>query len=169
MRFRARALLLGVAAVLPTVAATCGGPSRLDAGRLERELPAAVVADHPDVVTDVSCPSPIKREVGLVVECQASISATPVTLTVTQTDDNGGVRVELDRPLLDIDKVSSELAARLTKDVGVATSVTCAGPPVVVLSVGATISCDATDPSNRTRTFVATIADESGALDVKVS
>jgi Domain of unknown function (DUF4333) len=155
-----------VATVLVTTA--CREPTKLDARRLERELPAAVLSDHPELVTDVSCPRPIERAAGTIVECDASISGTAVVLTVTQTDDKGAVGVALDRTLLDVDKLAAQIAARLTQDVGVATTVVCAGPVVRVLTVGDAISCTATDPSNRSRTFVATITDQTGAFDVKL-
>ena len=163
-----RALIAITSAVTLLGVAACREATKLDGPRLERELPASVLSDHPDLVTGVSCPTPIKRAVGTVVACSASIGGTPVVLTVTQTDDKGSVDVVVDRTLLDIDKLAAEISSRLTKDVGVATAVTCPGPAVRVLTVGDAISCNATDPSNRSRTFVATITDESGAFELKL-
>ncbi|HEX7097225.1 MAG TPA: DUF4333 domain-containing protein [Acidimicrobiales bacterium] len=155
-------------AVVTGFAAGCADADELDAEKLARDVPAAVLADHPELVTDVVCPEPIEREAGVRTACFASIAGTAVELTVSQLDDDGAVRVELGRPLLDVDLLSARIAERLTADVGVPTSVTCEGPPVRVLQVGDEIRCDATDDDNRTRTFVATILDESAAYELRL-
>ncbi len=121
--------------------AGCREPNRLDPASLARDLPEAVVPDHPEVVADVVCPGPIDRGIGIATTCAATIAGTAVTLRVTQVDENGGVRVDLDRKLLDVTKVAADLAARLTKDVGIATSV-------------------------RSRTFDVTVVDDTGAIDL---
>lgn len=146
----------------------CGEADELDAEHLARDLPAAVLPEHPELVTDAVCPQPIDREAGLRTACFASIAGTAVELTVVQLDDDGSVRVELDRPLLDVDQLAARIAERLTDDIGVPTSVVCEGPAVRVLSIGDEIRCDATDPEGRPHTFVATILDESAAYELRI-
>jgi hypothetical protein len=146
--------------------AGCGGPSKLDGDRLARDLPAAVVADHPELVTDVVCPPSIERTIGASFTCTALIAGEPVALDVVQVDDRGGVRVDVDRTLLDVGEVAADLAARLTRDVGVPTAVVCAGPPVRVLVVGDTLRCTATDPDGRERVFALTVEDDAGAVGI---
>lgn len=153
--------------LLATVAVTgCREPTKLDASKLADHLPAAVVPDHPETVTGVDCPRPIRRAVGEVVTCTATIAGTPVQLTVTQLDRDGRVRVDTDRTLLDLAKVEADVATRLTKDVGIETSIVCDGPRVRVLVVGESLRCTASDPSGRTRVFVADLLDEAGAVSL---
>ena len=52
--------------------------------------------------------------------------------------------------------------------IAVATAVVCEGPAVRVLEIGDEISCDATDPDERTLTFVATILDETAAFELEL-
>lgn len=163
-----RAAGLGALLVASTLAG-CGSPKRLDVGVLERNLPSQLVVDHPEVVTDVSCPRPIKKQAGLVVQCRAAIGGAPVVVTVTQLDDNGALRAVLDASLLDVTASAATLAARLTKDLGVATTIECAGPPVRVLVVGEQLSCTARDPSLRSRTLTVTVADDAGTLDATIA
>ncbi|HEV8299131.1 MAG TPA: DUF4333 domain-containing protein [Acidimicrobiales bacterium] len=146
--------------------AGCREPTHIDPRTLAHELPRAVVEDHPEVVDDVVCPGPIDRGAGVETTCAATIGGTPVTLKVTQVDDDGRVRVELDRTLLDVEKVAADLAARLTKDVGIATTVTCEGPQVRVLTVGDILVCDAIDPAGKAHTFDAKVTDASGTIDL---
>lgn len=162
---RRRGAVVG-ALVVTALLGGCGSPKRLDVGVLERNLPAQLVADHPEVVADVACPRPIKKEAGLVVSCTATLGGALVVITVTQLDANGAVRAALDTPLLDVTASAATLAARLTKDLGVATTIECAGPAVRVLVVGAVLQCTARDPSLRSRTLAVTVADAAGTLDV---
>jgi hypothetical protein len=159
-------LLAGLSLVL--LGAGCGGADEVDTGTLERAIPPALLADHPDLVTDVSCREPIERGVGVLNTCTASVGGTPVELEVTQLDDDGQVRVSLDRPLLDVDDLAARIADRLTTDVGVPTSVLCEGPAVRVLTVDEAIRCAATDPDDRTHTFVATILDDEANYDLRL-
>jgi hypothetical protein len=162
-----RARLLAALIAAATVAA-CGGADEVDAGSLEAAIPAALLPEHPELVTEVSCPGPIDREAGVVTPCTARVGGTVVELSATQLDDDGQVRVLLDRTLLDVDDLAARIGERLTADVGVPTSVVCEGPAVRVLAVDDEIRCDATDPDDRTRTFVATIVDETGNYELRL-
>jgi hypothetical protein len=163
--------LLAVLTALPLGAlalGACGGADEVDAGSIESAVPAAVLPDHPDLVTDVSCPGPIDREVGLVSACTALIGGNEVGISVTQVDDDGTIDIDVDRALLDVDDLAARIAERLTTDVGVPTSVLCDGPAVRVLSVGDEVVCIATDTDDRDRTFVAEILDEAANYDLRL-
>jgi hypothetical protein len=161
--------LLGVVALVLASTAACGSPDEIDASGLERKIPAAVLSEHPELVTDVTCPRPIDRKVGEITACDGAIGGSEVQFAVTQLDDNGQVRVEVDRTLLDVDQLAARIAERLTADIAVPTSVLCDGPAVRVLSVGDEIQCEANDPQNRTNTFVATILDESANYELHIA
>jgi len=166
--FAAAHLALATVIALGTAVVACGEADELDSQGLARDLPVAVLPEHPELVTDVVCPHPIEREAGVRTACFASIAGTAVELSVVQLDDDGSVRVEVDRPLLDVELLAARIAERLTDDVGVPTSVVCEGVAVRVLAVDDEIRCDATDPDDRTRTFVATILDESAAYELRL-
>jgi hypothetical protein len=164
------AAILGVGAVsLGAVwLVGCSADSELDGDKLVAALPAAVLEDHPDLLDNVVCPDGIEPATGTTTVCFADLAGDPVELTVTQLDDEGTVRVEVDRTLLDVEDLSTRIAERLTDDVGVATSVVCEGPAVRVLEVGDEVPCDATDPDDRTRTFVATILDADANYELRL-
>jgi hypothetical protein len=161
--------LVALVGFVAVAALACGGADEIDASGLAHKLPAAVLSEHPELVTGVSCPAPIRRKVGEITTCTAAIGGGDVHLVVTQLDDSGQVRVEVDRLLLDVDQLAARIAERLTTDIGVPTSVVCDGPAVRVLSVGDEIRCDANDPDNRTNSFVATILDESANYDLRIT
>jgi hypothetical protein len=159
---------LTVALIGAGALAACSTDSELDSDELVDVLPAAVLADHPDLLTDVVCPPDIELAVGVTTVCFADLAGDPVELTVVQVDDDGRVRVEVDRALLDVEDVAARIAEQLSDDIGVATAVVCDGPPVRVLEIGTELRCDATDPDDRTNTFVATILDEDAAFDLRI-
>jgi hypothetical protein len=165
---RSHRVLAGLTALVAVSAAACGEAGEVDAGTLARAIPAAVLARHPELVTEVACPEPIERGIGIVSVCTGRVAGTAVELTVTQLDDDGNVRVVLDRPLLDVDDLAARIGERLTGDLGVPTSVACEGAAVRVLAVDDQIRCDATDPDDRTLTFVATILDDQANYDLSV-
>ena len=148
--------------------AGCGEPHRLDPVVLARLLPAQVVPGHAEVLTEVVCPERIDKRAGTVVVCTASLADAAVVVQVTQLDDNGAVRAELDRPVLDVARSAAVLAERLTKDLGVATTIECEGPAVRVLVVGEKLRCTARDPSLRSRVLVVAVVDEKATLDVQL-
>lgn len=162
-----RALTVAALAGMALTAA-CSNDTELDAQKLQAALPAAVLEDHPDLLTSVVCPESIPTEIGASTLCFADLAGRPVELTVAQIDDEGTVSVDVDRTLLDVDDLAARIAERLSADVGVATSVVCEEPAVRVLEVGDEIECDATDADDRTRTFVATILDDAAAFELRI-
>ena len=159
-----RAAFVAAVVLTATLLVGCRSVTRLDARALERNLPGQVVGDHPDLLTEVSCPSPIVKQQGVVTVCNAKLAETPVQLTVTQLDDNGAVSVALDKSLLDVVKSVAVLAARFTKDLSIDTTIECEGAAVRVLVVGETLQCTARDPSLRSRALVVTVLDDQGTL-----
>jgi hypothetical protein len=148
--------------------AACGDPDRLDPRALARVLPAQVVPDHPDLLTDLTCPERIDERAGSTAVCTASLAGSPVEVRVVQLDDRGAVRAELDRPVLDVARSARFLADRFSKDLGVATTIECDGPAVRVLVVGEKLRCTARDPSLRSRVLSVTVLDEAATLDAQL-
>ncbi len=163
-----RSAIVALGVVGAGVSGACGSPDRLDAEVLARVLPAQVVPGHPEVLTGVACPERIDKRAGLTVTCEASLGGTPVEVKVTQIDDRGAVRAEVDRPLLDVARSAKTLAERFTSDLHITTTVECEGPAVRVLVVGETLRCTARDPSLRSRVLAVTVLDTEGTLDARL-
>ncbi len=155
--------------VIALLGASCGSSDRIDARALERVLPGQILADHPELLADVACPSPIDKRTGTITLCTGALAGTPVTITVTQLDDNGATSAALDKPIFDVAKSAATLAARFTSDLGLATTVDCDGPAVRVLVVGEVLHCVARDPSLRSRSLDVTVTDDAGTLAASLS
>ena len=165
----ARVATAAAAALLGAiVAASCSPDTEIDSDNLVAALPGAVLEEHPELLTDVVCPEGIEPAAGTRTVCFADLAGDPIELTVVQLDDDGTVRVEVDRTLLDVEDLAARIAERLTADIGVATSVVCDGPPVRVLEVGVELRCEASDPDDRTNTYVATIRDDDASFDLRI-
>jgi hypothetical protein len=158
------------AAAAALLAGACAGPSdELDAATLVAAVPAALVPEAPEVVTDVVCPAELERGVGVVVSCEARVAGRPITLSVEQVDDAGRVSVATDAVLLDTADLAADLAARLQADLGVVVGAVCAGPRVVVPAAGDEVTCTANDEAGRPLELVATLLDAAGAYEVRPS
>jgi hypothetical protein len=157
-----------VAAALAALVVGCGDADEVDAGSIEDAIPSALLPDHAELVTEVSCPGPVDRGTGTVTTCTARIAGTAVEVTATQVDDDGSVRVQMARTLLYVDDLAAKISERLTADVGDPTSVICDGPVVRVLAVGDELRCVATDTDDRDHTFLVTLLDENANYDLKL-
>lgn len=149
---------------LATVA--CSSPTDVDVDALVDQIPAAVSPDAPESVTDVSCGDELPIGEGLTTTCRAQLAGSPISLEVTQLDDNASLAVEVDRTLVDVPELAEVVGQRFTDDLGVQTAVLCAGPPLLVATVGSEIRCVATDPGGVERTVVVTLVDGDGAYRV---
>lgn len=163
------AALVGACLMSGALVVACGSTDRIDVHALERVLPGQIVPDHPEVLDEVACPSPIQKAVGTVTVCTATVAGAPVAITVTQLDGNGATSAALDKPVFDVAASASTLAARFTKDLGVSTTIDCDGPAVRVLVVGEVLRCTARDPSLRSRVLDVTVRDDAGTLDAKLN
>lgn len=162
----ARRRLIVVLLVLGVGAASCGGADRLDVDALETELPSLIAPDHPEVVTEVVCPEEIATEAGAVSRCQARLAGDPITVTLTQTDDDGAVSVAIDVTPLVVERLAADLGERLSDDLDRAVVVACAGPGLIVPVAGRVLDCTATDVDG-TRPVSVTLIDGDGGYEVR--
>ncbi len=155
-------LFLGLVVML--VAVGCGA-NEIDNELLLEQIEGSVLAEHPGLLADLSCPSPIEVGIDIEADCTASIDDEPVTIRVTQTNAEGAVLAELQEPLFDVVAAADKLGERFEFELGVPTTVDCGEPPLRVLSVGMVIDCLANDGSTN-RAVSLTVLDETGAYEL---
>lgn len=160
---RSRVAALGAAALM--LLATGCGANEIDDELLLAEIEGTVLAEHPGLLANLSCPSPIEVGVDIEADCTASIDGEPVTVRVTQTDAEGAVLAELQEPLFDVVAAADKLGERFEFELGVPTTVDCGEPPLRVLQVGMVIDCLADDGSTN-RAVSLTVLDETGAYEL---
>ncbi len=147
------------------------GPKTLGTADAERQI-AQLTEDQAGVApTDVTCPADIEAEAGATFACSASLEDQPITFTVTQTDDDGNVRIDSDNSFVDVAAVEASLNEQWTELAGVGIVSTCDadGHSVLVDGVGTPIPCvvaNAGDPSDSAE-VLATV-DENGAVSYEV-
>ena len=146
----------------------CADEVTFDTASLEDGLPAAVLPEEPDALTDVACPEADSDAVARSVICTANLHGDAVTIPV-QVDDDGVVVADVSEPLLDLTAVAADLADRIEADLvasgasDVAVEVGCPGT-VVVLSVGREIECSG-GPVDDPRPLLVTIVAEDGTWE----
>jgi hypothetical protein len=161
-------LLLGGLAV---AAVLLFGTKTLNSSEAERLISQATEDQSGVVPTDVSCPTDIEAEAGATFTCSALLEGQPISFTVTQTDDDGNVRIESENTFVDVAAVEASLNQQLGEATGVEVVGTCdaAGHSVLVDGVGTPITCtvaNAEDASDSVE--VTATVDESGAVSYEV-
>jgi hypothetical protein len=148
------------------------GTKTLDTAEAERQI-AQLTEDEAGVApTDVSCPADVEAETGATFACSASLEDQPISFTVTQTDDDGNVRIDGDNTFVDVATVEASLDAQLGEVAGVPVVSTCdaGGHSVLVDGIGQPIPCTVANAEDASDSIdvVATV-DESGAVSYEVS
>ena len=143
------------------------GGTTLDTAEAERQI-GQLTQDQAGVApTDVSCPADIEAESGAAFTCTAKLEDQPISFTVTQTDDEGNVRIDSDSTFVHVDVVEASLDEQLGDLAGVVVISTCDtdGHSVLVDAVGTPIPCFVDNAADATDTVevVATV-DASGAV-----
>lgn len=128
-----------MAGLVVILAASCGEDPSLDPRSVVEGLPAAVVPESPQAVSDVACPDPEPEVVAQTMTCTATIAGDPITIDL-DVDEDGTVTAVVREDLLDLDQVAAEVGSRLRADLGVDVAVECPGA-VVVVSVDREVRC----------------------------
>ena len=157
----ARGLILAMAIV---IVGGCGRSPVLDSEGLEAAVAENLVPEAPEVVTGIDCPDLIVEgptELG----CVALIGGVPVDVTVViSADDTAAISTE--SRVVDVTEMEEAAGARLSRDLGVETRVSCPGPAVIVSVPDSTLDCEAVDPSGGVHPVIVTIRSEQGAWDL---
>ncbi|MGY1804120.1 DUF4333 domain-containing protein [Blastococcus sp. SYSU D00922] len=143
------------------------GAKTLDTAEVENQVQRLTAEQTGVAPEDVSCPADVEAESGAAFTCTGSLEGQPISFTVTQTDDEGDVRIESDNTFVDVGTVEASLDEQLGELTGVVVISSCdtGGRSVLVDAVGTPIPCfvdNAADASD-TAEVVATV-DEDGAV-----
>ncbi len=153
--------------VLAGLAVGCGDDPELDVAALEDSIVEALL---PAIVEGISCPSPLAVETRRI-SCIGSLGGVSIDISVgieagADADIGALASVGIDAPLLDVDEVVVDAAARLTDDLGVEVAVDCPAS-VVVIEPDAILECAATDLGTGTvRLLEITLLDVDGSWEM---
>lgn len=148
------------AAISVALVGACGRSPVLDSERLETAVAESLVPEAPETVTGVNCPDLIV-EGPIEVGCTALIGDVPVDVAVSISAEDTAV-ISTEATVVAVADMEAEAAERLSRDLGVETSVSCPDPRVIVSLPGTTLECDAIDPSGTVYDVTFTIRSERG-------
>jgi hypothetical protein len=161
-----------VLGVLAVGALLLFGTKTLDTVEAERQITQMTEEQAGVAPTDVSCPAEIEAESGATFTCTASLEDQPMSFTVTQTDDDGNVRVDSDNDFVDIATVEASLDQQWGELTGVDVVSTCDadGHSVLVDGIGAPIPCTVTNALDAADSVeITATVDGSGAVSYEVA
>jgi hypothetical protein len=138
----------------------------LDVDKVEAEIVRATEATGL-TPGSIRCPDDIPVAAGRVDTCGAVVEGQQVTYTVTQSDDQGNVKINSSGFVV-VSQVEALLEDRVGAQAGVEVVAECAdGARVVVGGPGTTVTCtvsDAADASDSAE-FTGTVTDDQGTVD----
>ena len=149
---------LAVAAVL------LFGNSTLDTTAVEDEIVAVTERESGVAPTEVECPGDVTAEAGATFTCTAVLDGQPLSYTISQTDDEGNVRIESDTIFVVVSDVEGIVNEQVGAEAGVEVTTECDadGRSVVVDPAGTTVPCTVTNAGDPTDTLdvIATLDEE---------
>ncbi|MBI2709661.1 MAG: DUF4333 domain-containing protein [Actinobacteria bacterium] len=160
---------MSAAKVAVVLALALGGCSRrpdLDMAAARREIRRTLVSTYgADVdLGQPRCPARVVARKGERFRCSIDVAGQRLGLSVEQRDDAGTLQVVPERAVVGLPRVRRELVAALADRIGGRSAVvSCAGPAVRVVAVGATFECAARDGAT-TRTVLVRVRDLAGSL-----
>jgi hypothetical protein len=150
---------------------TAAGTTTLDMAEAERQIAQLTEEQSGVAPTDVSCPADVEARSGATFSCSASVEDQPITFTVTQTDDEGNVRIDGDNTFVDVATVEASLDEQLGEVAEVAVVSTCEtdGHTVLVDGVGTPIPCTVVNAGDTSDSVeVTATVDENGDVSYEV-
>jgi hypothetical protein len=147
------------------------GTTTLDLAEAERQIAQLTEEQSGVAPTDVSCPADVEARSGATFSCSASVEDQPITFTVTQTDDEGNVRIDGDNTFVDVATVEASLDEQLGEVAEVAVVSTCEtdGHTVLVDGVGTPIPCTVVNAGDTSDSVeVTATVDENGDVSYEV-
>ena len=161
-------MLPAVAIGLLLLLASCGVDRSLDGAQLEADIGAQLLPEYPGAIRSISCPNSADPQPGQSILCVATLGGQVIDVHVELggTAEALTTTATVDARFVAVNEVAALLAATFGDEVGLATSVDC-GQPVMVLAVDESVACEAIDPSGITRTFDVRV-DETGLVTLSL-
>jgi hypothetical protein len=162
MARRGRSLLFAAVVAPALLVAACG--KQLDVAKPEQAILREVERAYSVDVSEVSCPEDLEAEAGATFKCVVVLPDDRLTVDVTQTDDEGGLRFELAEQLITNERVEQAIRRQYN-----ATAVNCGRREYWVSRPGETFTCRARDDAGGTARIRVTVRDERGNIDLDIA
>ncbi|NNE74118.1 MAG: hypothetical protein HKN26_10670, partial [Acidimicrobiales bacterium] len=105
---------------------------------------------------------------GLIVRCTARLGADQVTVEIEQIDDDGQLSFTTVEPLIDMDDIEAQAAARMNEDLVDTFTVDCGVPRYQVLVVERVFRCTADGDDDEPREIEITLLDDASAFGIEL-
>ncbi|MGY1603160.1 DUF4333 domain-containing protein [Geodermatophilus sp. SYSU D00815] len=89
------------------------GPKTLDTAEAESRISALVEEQAGVAPADVTCPADVEAEAGATFSCTATLDGQPISVSVTQTDDEGNVEFTVDNTVVPVAAVEEDISAQI--------------------------------------------------------
>jgi hypothetical protein len=116
----------------------------------------------------VNCPANIPDKKGQQFRCTAVLDGQRVTMNATVTASSGAFTVEPTAAIILVSSLTSEVTTEIAQQVGQTPVVSCGDKNILVVDVGAMVTCTATFPGEQPRLSTVTVVDLDGRFTLSL-
>jgi hypothetical protein len=155
---------MGAAAIAGTSVAGCSAGPRttISSASAGHQVAAQLTARYHPSALAVTCPAGVPARAGQKFSCSATIDGQAVRMEAVVTSGSGAFTVTPADAIFAAPAVIAQLEAEIAGQTGQRPTISCPGPGVLVVPVGATFSCSASFPGEAPRAVTIRAANSKG-------
>ena len=131
---------------------------------VEQAIPEVLLPSYPYLVTDVSCPEYVNKELGIVF-CTLQVAGKEISVSVTGPDVTNSFIVNPRLKIVESTQLAQKIKERLDYDLGVENRIECS-PEVRVSYPGEIFDCQIIDENGSVHHLQAKIIDSRGSFEI---
>lgn len=131
---------------------------------IEEAIPEVLLPDYPHLVTEVSCPKYVNKDLDTVF-CTLQVAGKEISVSVTGPDVTNSFNVNPRIKIIKADQLAQEVKKRLDDDLGVVNKIECT-PEIRVAQPGELFECEIIDENGGVHHLQTKIIDFYGSFEV---
>ena len=160
--FVTRSLKILVALIL--LSSCASGSNNLEFKIVEEAIPEVLLPDLPHLVTEVSCPEYVNRDLGTIF-CTLQVAGKEISVSITGPDVTNSFTVNPRIKIVKAIQLAQKVKRRLDDDLGVENQIECA-PEIRVAHPGELFECEIIDQNGGVHYLQTKIIDFDGSFEI---
>ncbi len=143
----------------------CGSSSNdLQFKIVEQAIPEVLLPAYPHLVTEVSCPEYVNKDLGTV-SCTLQVAGKEISVSATGPDVTNSFNINPRIKIIEGIQLAQKVKKRLDDDLGIENEIKCT-PEIRVAHPGELFDCEIIDPNGRAHHLQAKIIDLHGSFEI---
>ena len=131
---------------------------------VEQAIPEVLLPAYPHLVTEVSCPEYVNKDLGTV-SCTLQVAGKEISVSATGPDVTNSFNINPRIKIIEGTQLAQKVKKRLDDDLGIENEIKCT-PEIRVAHPGELFDCEIIDPNGRAHHLQAKIIDFHGSFEI---